>query len=122
MPRTAAPISADAAAARGQPDILVPGVDDAFKAVVDAVEIAGDGQAAAGAAVRQDRGGRHEPQLGDIVVEPLRVGGIVGVGRGDADEEVLIGLAGQQVAVLQRLLAEVGEQARRGCDRPLRDR
>src|SRR5690606_30469083 len=30
----AAPIGADAAAPRGQPDILVPGVDDAFQAVV----------------------------------------------------------------------------------------
>jgi len=33
-----APISADAAAARGEPDVLVPGVDDAFEAVVDRVE------------------------------------------------------------------------------------
>jgi hypothetical protein len=30
-----APIGADAAAVRGEPDVLVPGVDDAFEAVVD---------------------------------------------------------------------------------------
>ena len=65
----AAPIGADAAALRRQPDILVPGADDAVEAVADAVQIAADRQAAAGAAVRQDRGRRHEPQLGDIVVE-----------------------------------------------------
>jgi hypothetical protein len=38
---------------------------------------------------------------------------IVGIGVGDAREEVLIGFAGQQVAVLQRFLAEVGEQRSR---------
>ena len=38
------------------------------------------------------------------------MGGIVGIGRGDADEQVLIGFAGQQIAVLQRVLAEIGEQ------------
>src|SRR3546814_1599465 len=58
-----APIGADAAAARREPDILVPGADDALEAVVDAVEIAGDRQAAAGAAVREHRGRGHEPQL-----------------------------------------------------------
>src|SRR6185503_11528360 len=46
-----APIGADAAAARGEPDILVPGADDPFEAVRDAVEVAGDGQPPAGAAV-----------------------------------------------------------------------
>ena len=76
-----APIGADAAAARGQPDILVPGADDAFEAVGDRVEIAGDRQAAPGAAVRQHRRRRHEPQLRDIVVEPLGVLGVVGIGR-----------------------------------------
>src|SRR5207237_5404706 len=69
-----APIGADAAAARRQPDILVPGADDPFEAVRDAVEVAGDGQAAAGAAVGEDGRRRHEPELGDIIVEPLRVG------------------------------------------------
>ena len=105
-----APIGADAAAARGQPDILVPGADDALEAVRHAVEVAGDGQAAAGAAVGEDRSRRHEPELRDIIVEPLGVGGIVGIGRGDADEQVLIGFAGEQIAVLQRVLAEIGEQ------------
>src|SRR5690606_11709105 len=36
-----APIGADAAAARGEPDILVPGADDALEAVGDRIEIAG---------------------------------------------------------------------------------
>src|SRR5436190_13419718 len=67
----AAPIGADAAALGGQPDILVPGADDAVEAVGDAVQIATDRQAAAGAAVRQHGRRRHEPQLGDIVVDPL---------------------------------------------------
>ena len=38
------------------------------------------------------------------------MGGVVGIGRGDADEQVLVGFAGQQIAVLQRLLAEIGQQ------------
>jgi hypothetical protein len=35
---------------------------------------------------------------------------IVGIGRGDADEQILEILARQQIAVAQRLLAEIGEQ------------
>src|SRR5205085_6026921 len=65
-----APIGADAAAARREPDILVPGADDPFQAVVDAVQIAGDWEAATGAAVGEDGRRRHEPELRDIVVEP----------------------------------------------------
>jgi hypothetical protein len=45
--------------------------------------------------------------------------GIVGIGAGDAGEQILIALAGQQIAVVERLLAEIGQQriARRiGCD------
>ncbi len=104
------PIGADAAAARGEPDILVPGVDDAVQAVGHRVQVAGDRQAAAGAAVRQNGRGGHEPQLRDIVVEPLRVRLVVGIGRGDADEQILIGFTRQQIAVVQRVLAEIGEE------------
>src|SRR3546814_1960413 len=46
--------------------------------------------------------------------------GVVGIGGGDAGEEILIGFAGEEIAVLQRLLAEIGEQrvaARVGLDR-----
>src|SRR3546814_1880577 len=57
----AAPIGADAAAARGEPHILVPGADDALQAVGDGVQIAGDGKAATGAAIRQHGSRRHEP-------------------------------------------------------------
>src|SRR6185437_15694996 len=70
----AAPVGADATAARGEPDILVPRADDAFEAVGDAVQIAADRKAAAGAAVRQDRSRRHEPQARDVIVDPLRMG------------------------------------------------
>ena len=35
---------------------------------------------------------------------------IVGIGIGDAGEEILIGLAGQQIAVVERFLAEIGQQ------------
>jgi hypothetical protein len=38
------------------------------------------------------------------------VGGIVGIGRGDAGEQVLVVLAGKQVAIVQRVLAEIGQQ------------
>ena len=105
-----APIGADAAALGRQPDILVPGADDAVEAVGDAVQIAADRQAAAGAAVGQDRGRRHEPQFGDIVVDALRMGGVVGIGRGDAGEQILVDFAGQQIAVAQRVLAEFGQK------------
>ena len=36
--------------------------------------------------------------------------GVVGIGRGDAGEHVLVRLARQQVAVLKRGLAEIGQQ------------
>ena len=58
-----APVGADAAAARRQPDVLVPQADDAVQAVGGLVQEAGDRQAALGAAVRQHRRRRHEPQL-----------------------------------------------------------
>src|SRR3546814_15279002 len=82
------PIGADAAAAAGEPDILVPRADDALEAVVDRIEIAADRQAAAGAAVREHRGRGHEPQARDIVVEALGMILIVGIGVGDAREEI----------------------------------
>jgi hypothetical protein len=106
----AAPIGADPAAARGEPDVLVPSADDAVEAVGHAVQIAADRKAATGAAVRQDRRRRHEPQLRDVIVDALRVGGIVRIGGRDAREQILVGLAGKQIAVLQRLLAEFGEK------------
>jgi hypothetical protein len=53
---------------------------------------------------------RHEPEARDIIVDALGVLGIVGIGRGDAGEEILVGFAGQKVAVLQRLLAEVRQK------------
>ena len=36
--------------------------------------------------------------------------GVVGIGGGDAGEHVLVALAGQQVAILEGLLAEGGQQ------------
>ena len=36
---------------------------------------------------------------------------VIGIGRGNAREQVLKILAGQQIAVLQRLLAEIREQS-----------
>jgi hypothetical protein len=35
---------------------------------------------------------------------------IVGIGRGDAREQILIAFAGQQIAVAQRFLAELGQE------------
>jgi hypothetical protein len=49
-------------------------------------------------------------RLGDVVVDALRMVGIVGIGVGDAREHVLVGLARQQVAVVERRLAEIGQQ------------
>ena len=48
--------------------------------------------------------------LRDIVVDALGVVGVVGIGRGDAREQVLVAFAGQQIAVAQRVLAELGQQ------------
>ena len=105
-----APISADAAPARRQPHILVPGVDDPFQAVGHRVQIAADRQPPPRAAIRQHGRRRHEPKARNIVIEPLGMRLIVGIGRRHAHEKVLIGFAGQQIAVLQRFLAEIGEQ------------
>jgi len=104
-----APIGADPAALGGEPHVLVPRADNPFEAVLDRVQVARDREAAVGAAVREHRGRGHEPQVRDVVVEPLGVRFVVGIGIGDAGEEVLIDLAGQQVAVGQRVLAEIGE-------------
>ena len=109
-PADIAPIGADAAALRGEPDVLVPGVDDAVEAVRHAVEIAGNRQAARGAAVRQHGRGGHEPQVRDIVVKPLRMFGIVGEVIGHTREQVLVAFARQQVTIGQRFLAEFGQQ------------
>ena len=105
-----APIGADAAALRREPDILVPRVDDAVEAVADRVEVAADRQAAPGAAVRQHGGRGHEPQLGNIVVDALGMVLVVGIGRGDSGKQILVRFAGQQIAVLERVLAEIGQQ------------
>ena len=104
-----APIGADPAALAGEPDILVPGADDAVQAVLDAVEIAADRQAARGAAIGEDGGRGHEPQVRDVIVQSLRVILVVGIGIRDAGEQVLVALARQQVPVVQSLLAEHGE-------------
>ena len=106
----AAPIGADAAAVGGQVDILVPDALDAFQTVRHRVQEARDRQAPTRPAVRQHRRRRHEPQLRNVVVNPLRMVGIVGVGRRDSREHVLIALAGQQIPVFQRRLAEIGQQ------------
>ena len=104
-----APICADAAAIGGEPDILGPGADDVVERVADLVEETGDRQTAIRAAIRENGRRRHEPELRHIVIEALGVGLVVGEGLGDAGEHVLIGLARQQIAVFQRLLAEFGE-------------
>ena len=105
-----APVAADAAAARGEPHVLVPQVDDAVEAVRRLVEEARDRQAAIGAAVRQHRRRRHEPEPGHVVVEPLRVRGIVAVIRADPGEKILVPLVRQQIAVVENRLAELGQQ------------
>ena len=104
-----APVGADAAAARGEPDVLVPQADDAFERIVGLVQEAGDRQAALGAAVAQHRRRRHEPQIADVVVQPLGMAVVVGIGRGDAGEHLLIALIGQQVTVGEGGFAEDGE-------------
>ncbi len=110
-----APVGADAAALGGQPDVLVPEADDALQAVGGLVQEAGDRQAALGAAVGQHRGGGHEPVPGHVVVEALGMSGVVAVEAGDAGEQVLAALAGQQVAVVERGAAEVGQQGVAGA-------
>ena len=44
------------------------------------------------------------------VIEPLRMRHVVGIGAGDAREHVLIAFARQQIAVVERRLAEIGQQ------------
>ena len=106
----AAPIGADAAAVRGQGHVLVPDVLDAVQAVAHRVQEAGDRQAAIRTAVRQDRGRRHEPQAAHIIIQALGVFGVVREGGRNAREHVLIAFARQQIAIFQRLLAEIRQQ------------
>ena len=68
------------------------------------------GKAAIGAAIGENRGGGHEPKLAHGVVQTLGVGGIIGVGAGDAGEHVLKALARHQIAVGQGRLAESGQK------------
>jgi hypothetical protein len=101
-----APVGADAAAARRQPDVLVPQPDDAFERIRGLVQEAGDWQSAAGPPIAQHRRGRHEPQIADVVVEPLGMAIVVGIGRGNPGEHLLVTLVGQEVAVGKCGLAE----------------
>ena len=94
----------------GQPDILIPQTDDTLEAIIRLVQEAGDWQAALGAAIGQHRGGRHEPQPADIVVDALRMGGVVAIVAGDPGEQVLVAFAGHQIAVVQRRPAEISQQ------------
>ena len=92
-------------------------LDDAAEIVLDGVQEARDRQAALGAAVAQDRRGRHEPEARHVVVQALRVLGVVGVGARDAREQMLRRLARHQVPILERRAAEVGQQrVARGVD------
>jgi hypothetical protein len=101
-----APVGADAAAARRQPDVLVPQPENPLERIGRLVEEARDRQATLGAAVGQHGRRRHEPQVGDVVVEPLGMGIVVGIGRGDACKHVLVGLARHQVPVAEGGLAK----------------
>ena len=58
-----APIAANAAATRGQPDIFIPQIDNIAEAVIGFVQKAGNRQPAIRAAIGQDRGGGHEPEF-----------------------------------------------------------
>ncbi len=106
----AAPIGADAAAVRGERDILVPGRDDAVERIRHGVQEAGNRQAAGRAAIAENRRRRHEPQPRHRIIEPLRMLHVVGEGAGDAGEHVLEALARHQIAVFERGLAERGQQ------------
>ncbi len=105
----AAPIGADAAALGSEPDIFVPRVHNAIEAVGHGIEVAADGQAARGAAVRKNRRCGHEPQIGDVFVNALCVLFIIGIGIGDAGKQILIAFARQEIAIFQRFLAEFGQ-------------
>ena len=105
-----APVAADAAALRRQPHILVPQAHDAIKAVRRLVQEARDRQPARRAAIGQDRRGRHEPKLRHVVIDALRMRGIIAIGRGHARKQVLEGFSRQQIAILERRLAEIGQQ------------
>jgi len=89
-----APIGADAAAIRGEPDILGPGVHNIIKTVAHLIEEAGNRQTAICTAIGQDRRRRHEPEVRHIVIKALGMVGIIGEGLRDAREHVLIGFTG----------------------------
>ena len=113
----AAPIGADAAAVRRQPDVLGPGIDDAREVVLDGVQEARDRQAAIRAAVAQDRRGRQEPELRHVVVEPLGVRRVVGIRTRDACKEILWALTGQEIPIRERRAPERRQQGiARGVD------
>ena len=110
-----APIGADAAAIAGQGHILVPDAHDAVQRVRHVIQEAGNRQAALGAAIRQDRGRRHEPQAAHVIVQTLGVADIVGIGAGDARKHVLEAFARHQIAIGQGRLAERGQQGVAGA-------
>ena len=72
-------------------------------------------QAAFGAAVGQHGRRRHEPQFRDVIVDALGVVGVVAIGARHPCEHVLKALAGEEIAVLHGLLAEVGEEGVAGA-------
>ena len=102
----AAPIRADSAAMRRKPDVFGPRADNAFETVLDGIQEAGNRQAALSSAIAENGRRRHEPELRDVVVEPLGVGVVVGIGRGDPGEHLLVALSRQEIAVGEGGLAE----------------
>jgi hypothetical protein len=87
-------------------------VEDAFAAVFGDVQEAGNGKAALGAAIGEERRGEHEVQIGHMVIEALGVGFVVRECGAGADEGVLRrGLAGEQVALFEGLECEFVEKA-----------
>ena len=45
-----------------------------------------------------------------MIVKALGVLCVIGIGSGDAGEQILIGFAGKQIAIIKRVAAEIGEQ------------
>ena len=83
------PIAADSAAARGEPDVFVPEINDSFEAVARLIQETGNRKSARRASVGQHRRRRHEPEIGNVVVQALRVPIVIREGAGDAGEHGL---------------------------------
>ena len=104
-----APIGANSTAIGGEPHVFHPSINNAIEVIVNGIQEARNGEAAVRATIRQYWCRRHEPEAGHIIVNALGMIKVIRIGQRNTRKHVLIRFPGQQISILQRRLAEIGQ-------------